>query len=189
MTNTPEKGPVWLKDCIETELPEAHVQLFKPGGKPKADGWMLDVTYPVPRHPERFVNIMWTKSKGFGISTPDEDEAYGLPPDEWFTDADDACARVLHLLNTGEKTHPRRELRLKELRARRELSQEALAATMKMTQGAVSQVENQPNPNLSTLQSFVEALGGRLRVYAEFPGEESIELALPNSKKPSNKHP
>ncbi len=62
-----------------------------------------------------------------------------------------------------------REMPFHELRAARRLTQEQLAETLGLTQGAVSQVEHQTDLYLSTLRKFVEAMGGQLEICAEFP--------------------
>ncbi len=62
-----------------------------------------------------------------------------------------------------------REMPFHELRAARRLTQEQLADTLGLTQGAVSQVEHQTDLYLSTLRKFVEAMGGQLEIWAEVP--------------------
>jgi transcriptional regulator with XRE-family HTH domain len=62
-----------------------------------------------------------------------------------------------------------REMPFHELRAARRLTQEQLAETLGLTQGAVSQVEHQTDLYLSTLRKFVEAMGGQLEICAQFP--------------------
>jgi transcriptional regulator with XRE-family HTH domain len=68
-----------------------------------------------------------------------------------------------------------REMRLQALRTHRSFSQELLASVMKVSQASISQTERRDDVLLSTLQNYVEGLGGKLRVVAEFPGEK-IEL-------------
>jgi DNA-binding XRE family transcriptional regulator len=69
-------------------------------------------------------------------------------------------------------------LRLAELRRRRALSQEEVAEGMSVSQGRVSVIEHSQDWYLSTLGGYVAALGGRLRVTAEFDNEE-VDLAVP----------
>jgi DNA-binding XRE family transcriptional regulator len=66
---------------------------------------------------------------------------------------------------------------LHELRAARRLTQQQLAQTLEMSQAAVSQLEKRTDMYLSTLQNFVEAMGGHLEMYAVFP-EGKVPLAL-----------
>lgn len=62
-----------------------------------------------------------------------------------------------------------RDLTLAELRRARELTQTQLAAALDIKQGGVSRMEHQADLYVSTLRSYVEALGGRLEVTAVFP--------------------
>jgi DNA-binding XRE family transcriptional regulator len=64
-----------------------------------------------------------------------------------------------------------------ELRTARKLTQQQLAHTLKMSQAAISQLEKRTDMYLSTLENFVEAMGGRLELYAVFP-EGRVKLAL-----------
>ena len=66
---------------------------------------------------------------------------------------------------------------LHELRAARQLTQQQLAQTLDMTQAAVSQLEQRTDLYLSTLENFVEAMGGHLEMYAVFP-DGKVKLGL-----------
>ena len=70
-----------------------------------------------------------------------------------------------------------KEMPLHELRAARHLTQQQLAKTLDMTQAAVSQLEQRTDVYLSTLENFVEAMGGRLEMYAVFP-DGKVKLGL-----------
>ena len=70
-----------------------------------------------------------------------------------------------------------REMPLHELRAARNLTQQQLAKTLDMSQAAVSQLEQRTDIYLSTLENFVEAMGGRLEMYAVFP-DGKVKLGL-----------
>ena len=70
------------------------------------------------------------------------------------------------------------EMPLRELRAARRLTQQQLAQTLGMTQAAVSQIEHQTDLYLSTLENFVEAMGGHLEVCAVFR-DGKVKLTLP----------
>ena len=62
------------------------------------------------------------------------------------------------------------EMTLQELRQRVSgLTQTQLADLMKVTQGAISQVENRHDMLLSKLAGYVHALGGELELIARFP--------------------
>jgi DNA-binding XRE family transcriptional regulator len=71
-----------------------------------------------------------------------------------------------------------KEMPLHELRAARHLTQQQLARTLDMTQAAISQLEQtRTDIYLSTLENFVEAMGGRLEMYAVFP-DGKVKLGL-----------
>ncbi|HYL75289.1 MAG TPA: XRE family transcriptional regulator [Bryobacteraceae bacterium] len=70
-----------------------------------------------------------------------------------------------------------KEMPLHELRAARRLTQQQLAKTLDMTQAAVSQLEKRTDIYLSTLENFVEAMGGTLEMYAVFP-DGRVKLGL-----------
>jgi transcriptional regulator with XRE-family HTH domain len=61
------------------------------------------------------------------------------------------------------------ELALTELRQARQVTQAELARSLNTTQSAISRLEHQTDLYLSTLRSYVEALGGKLEIYAQFP--------------------
>ena len=89
-----------------------------------------------------------------------------------------ACSHevtIPRVLKTGEQARTHREMRLQELRTHRRFSQEVLAKAMHVSQASISQTERRDDVMLSTLQNYIEGLGGKLRVVAEFPGEK-IEL-------------
>src|SRR5271154_2110768 len=70
-----------------------------------------------------------------------------------------------------------KKMPLHELRAARHLTQQQLAQTLDMTQAAVSQLEKRTDIYLSTLENFVEAMGGHLEMYAVFP-DGRVRLGL-----------
>lgn len=69
------------------------------------------------------------------------------------------------------------ELSLSELRRRIGRSQAEVALAVGTTQSGVSRLERQPDMLLSTLDEYVTALGGRLRLVIEHPAV-SAELAV-----------
>lgn len=72
----------------------------------------------------------------------------------------------------------REELTLAELRRARALTQAQLAEALDTTQSAVSRLEKQTDLYLSTLRSYVEAMGGTLKVEAVFPNGGVTILAF-----------
>jgi DNA-binding Xre family transcriptional regulator len=68
-------------------------------------------------------------------------------------------------------------LTLAELRNTRNITQIQLAAQLGITQGNVSRLEGRSEIYLSTLRSYIEALGGHLEIAAVF-GDERIPVAV-----------
>ncbi|MDE2934607.1 MAG: XRE family transcriptional regulator [Chloroflexota bacterium] len=67
------------------------------------------------------------------------------------------------------------EMPLHELRRARALTQQELAETLQVGQPAVAKLEQRADIYVSSLRSYIEAVGGRLRIVAEFPeGEVAI---------------
>ena len=71
----------------------------------------------------------------------------------------------------------REALRLAELRERQGMTQQEVATALAVSQANVSKIERQNEVYLSTLQRYVTALGGRLRISAVF-GDDDIPLQL-----------
>jgi transcriptional regulator with XRE-family HTH domain len=61
------------------------------------------------------------------------------------------------------------EIALRHLRQAHELTQERMAELLHIRQASISRIENRSDMLLSTLRSYVEAMGGSLRLVAEFP--------------------
>ena len=67
------------------------------------------------------------------------------------------------------------EMPLHELRHARALTQKDLAQTLKVNQPAIAKLEKRTDLYVSSLRSYIEAVGGRLKIIAEFPdGEVTI---------------
>jgi len=58
---------------------------------------------------------------------------------------------------------------LQELRLARKLTQESLAARLGSNQALVSKLERRADMYVSSLRSYVEAMGGKLEIVAVFP--------------------
>ncbi|MBM3512006.1 MAG: helix-turn-helix domain-containing protein [Alphaproteobacteria bacterium] len=68
------------------------------------------------------------------------------------------------------------ELSLRDLRHAHELTQQHLAEFLGVGQDGVSRLEKRSDLLLSTLRSYIEAMGGRLRLVAEFPDRPPVVL-------------
>ena len=70
----------------------------------------------------------------------------------------------------------RSEMALDELREAREMTQVHLAKILGVNQAAVSKLERRADMYVSTLQDFVKAMGGELKITARFP-EGTVEIS------------
>jgi len=69
------------------------------------------------------------------------------------------------------------EIPLEQLRAARQLTQTNLAQVLGVNQSAVSKLEKRTDMYLSTLRSYIQAMGGQLEIKAVFP-EGSVRIEL-----------
>ena len=63
---------------------------------------------------------------------------------------------------------------LQELRQTRHLTQQDLANILNVNQAALSKMENQTDIRVSTLRRLLTAMGGTLKIVAEFPEGEVV---------------
>ena len=76
----------------------------------------------------------------------------------------------------GEMLDQARGWRLAELRRRREMTQEQVASRMGVSVARVSQIEAGDVSTQEVLARYVEALGGTLKLIADF-GDEQLKVA------------
>lgn len=67
------------------------------------------------------------------------------------------------------KAEMERELTLAKLRRALEFTQQQIAASLDTNQSGVSRIEHQTDLFISTLRSYIEAMGGQLELRAVFP--------------------
>jgi len=67
-------------------------------------------------------------------------------------------------------------LTLQELRKAKDLTQVQLAENLGIQQATVAKYERQSDLLLSTLKSYVQAMGGNLKLIVEFPGKTPVAL-------------
>lgn len=68
------------------------------------------------------------------------------------------------------------EMSLRDLRKARKLSQARVAKTLGITQDSVSRLERRSDLLLSTLRKTIKAMGGDVRIVAEFPDRAPVVL-------------
>lgn len=69
----------------------------------------------------------------------------------------------------------RLEIALSELREMRGVSQTAVAEQLETSRPNISRIEKETDVRLSTLERYVEALGGQLEIHAVF-GDDDVKL-------------
>jgi len=79
------------------------------------------------------------------------------------------------------------EMTLRDLRKAHELTQERIAETLRISQDGVSRIEKRSDFLLSTLRSYVEAMGGKLRLVVEFPNRKPVAISGLDTLNPSEK--
>jgi transcriptional regulator with XRE-family HTH domain len=84
------------------------------------------------------------------------------------------------------------EMSLRDLRKARKLTQARVAKTLGITQDSVSRLEKRSDLLLSTLRKTVKAMGGNVRILAEFPDRAPVLLSELSEedppRKPSRRH-
>jgi DNA-binding XRE family transcriptional regulator len=73
------------------------------------------------------------------------------------------------------------ELPLEQLRSARSLTQTNMAQVLGVNQSAISKIEKRTDMYLSTLRSYVEAMGGHLEIQAVFP-EGAVRVDILSGK-------
>jgi DNA-binding XRE family transcriptional regulator len=83
------------------------------------------------------------------------------------------------------------ELTLRDLRKAQSLTQERLAEILGIEQDSVSRMERRADLLISTMSSYIQAMGGRMRIMVEFPDREPVAVRLsdlpPTIKKKTKK--
>ena len=69
------------------------------------------------------------------------------------------------------------EMRLRELRRARKITQVRVAKSLGITQDSVSRLEKRSDLLLSTLRKTIKAMGGDLSLVAEFPDRPPVVLS------------
>ena len=67
-------------------------------------------------------------------------------------------------------------MKLPELRRARAMTQATISGILGIAQGDVSKLERRADAYVQTVRRYVEALGGHLRIVAEFPDSDPVEI-------------
>jgi predicted transcriptional regulator len=102
-------------------------------------------------------NISWEQLRAETITPEDEVE----------------IARLRELMDLEQRLH--------DLRQRLGITQTELARRLDVSQANVSRIEHEQDLKLSTLRSYIAALGGELELHAVFPDGNDVVLAGPRA--------
>ena len=106
---------------------------------------------------------------------------------------DDVMAQLSAPRQAGIKARAQELASLKELRQAVEQTQEDLATALGVGQDTISRLEKRSDMLLSTLRRYIESMGGKLELVAQFPNRPPVvidqigEMAAPHrraAKKP-----
>jgi hypothetical protein len=81
-------------------------------------------------------------------------------------------------IETRAKELIEEEMTLRDLRSVQHLTQTRVAELLGIEQDSVSRMERRSDMQLSTMSSYVEAMGGKLRLIAEFPNRRPYVVKL-----------
>jgi DNA-binding transcriptional regulator YiaG len=127
--------------------------------------------------------IEWRQGMGFGLtSLPTESQ--GEASDEIYNSPEALVARLEVLLQGKERTQPRKEADLRELREHHRVSQDELAQRLGVSQPNVARMEQRPDMSVARLRSVVEAIGGHLEIAARF-GDELVRITQFDTPEPA----
>jgi len=166
-----------MAERLRVEFPDARIELDinpNPGGESFLDIWRDD----------HFVVIGWRSGEGFGINCSDE-IGFGVGADEVYRDLEAACARVVSLLREKSHTRPPVVHRIQQLRKERGMTQESLAALLKVRQAGISKLERRNDVLVSTVRDVVRSMGGELTITARFPDGMQRTLVFDDPDPPS----
>ena len=82
---------------------------------------------------------------------------------------EDMSPEDLRIIEKGKELLVMEAKLISELRKDQDLTQQELAEVMNIRQSAISQIENQEDVLVKTLERYVRALGGELELRAKFP--------------------
>jgi transcriptional regulator with XRE-family HTH domain len=74
------------------------------------------------------------------------------------------------------------ELTLRDIRSLQHLTQSQIAEFLGIEQDSVSRMERREDMLVSTMQDYIEAMGGTLRMIAEFPDHRPYTVTLPRKR-------
>lgn len=159
MNDHPEQIQQFI-DAVSARVPGSSIGVDSP--RDPTGEWFIDV------EKEGFKpHVAWREASGFGLFTAEE--GFGDYPNEVYRKADLAATRVVQLYAEWQKSERVSPVRLAQLRQLLDMQQAELAAVLSLKQSAISRFENRDDVKISTLNTYVMAMGGRLEMRVHFP--------------------
>jgi len=159
-------GPIAELVALLEAIPEVSAEVDRPAD-PLGE-WWVDIACRADGCKDFQCNVAWRQKHGFGVFV--SSRSYNAQPDEVYRSADLVTSRLEQLIRQWEKFSRLKPLSLAEMRQLRETPQTALAAVLEINQAAVSRFEHRDDMKLSSLESYVRAMGGRLELRVYFDG-------------------
>lgn len=160
----------YFVDRLSEALPESDVTFDRPADAQSGE-WWIDLKCKTFR-----TTVSWKSDVGFGVFT--DEDAYGGRPDEIYRQPDLAAKRVVLLCEQWRDQECIAPLWLGEVRKLTGTPQTTLASALKRNQPSVSKLEAREDVKLSSLASYLEAMGGRLEMRVHFKDWDAT-IALP----------
>lgn len=148
-------------EFVRSAYPKSLINVDAPEN-PKGVFW-LDI-----RDGKFETHISWQKGIGFGFFADIESEGYGDKPTEIYRDANMANGRFSQMKANWVETSRIEPMELKNVRELVGTKQVQMAQLLKISQAAVSKVEKRGDVKLSSLSSYIKAMGGRLELRVHF---------------------
>ncbi len=140
----------------------------------RAGEWFVDLALDGFR-----ANVAWRPSFGFGLFT--SEAGYGDRPNEIFRTSELAARRIAQMCEQWRASKHVSPPWLMQLRQLVGTPQTELAAALSCNQPAVSRFEKRDDVKISTLVSYLEAMGGRLEMRVHFD-DLDVSIDLPETK-------
>jgi len=166
---------VEFSNCLAEVIPGIEIEVDQPTD---AQGeWWFDVVHDGFRS-----SVAWRPDHGFGVFT--SSPGFGDRPDEIYRPPALAAKRLGQLVDQANRSVESSPLWLNEIRQLRDTPQTSLGEKLSISQASISAFERREDIRISSLRSYLEAMGGRLEMRVVFDDFVANVEISPN-KKPS----
>ena len=154
-------------------IPDIKVEIDRPAD---AQGeWWLDVARDGFRS-----SVAWRPDRGFGVFT--SPPGFGERPDEIYGPPALAAKRLGQLADQWNESVESAPLWLTEIRQLCDTPQTSLGEKLSISQASISMFERREDIRLSSLRSYLKAMGGRLEMRVVFDDFSANVDMSPNKK-------